>query len=81
MFAFSQLDRVLFVAPHPDDESLGGGGLLRRTFAAQIPVRVLFATNGDNNPWRSVFGNGDGESIRKEGFAGANEGSGRRLPL
>ena len=55
MFAFSQLDRVLFVAPHPDDESLGGGGLLQRTFDAQIPVRVLFATNGDNNPWAQRF--------------------------
>jgi LmbE family N-acetylglucosaminyl deacetylase len=55
MLAFSQLDRVLFVAPHPDDESLGGGGLLQRTFAAQIPVRVLFATNGDNNPWAQRF--------------------------
>jgi LmbE family N-acetylglucosaminyl deacetylase len=55
MFAFSQLDRVLFVAPHPDDESLGGGGLLQRAFAAQIPVRVLFATNGDNNPWAQRF--------------------------
>ena len=55
MLAFSQLDRVLFVAPHPDDESLAGGGLLQRTFAAQIPVRVLFATNGDNNPWAQRF--------------------------
>src|SRR6516162_11112416 len=55
MFAFSHLDRVLFVAPHPDDESLGGGGLLQRAFAAQIPVRVLFATNGDNNPWAQRF--------------------------
>jgi LmbE family N-acetylglucosaminyl deacetylase len=55
MFAFSQLDRVLFVAPHPDDESLGGGGLLQRTFAAQVPIRVLFATNGDNNPWAQRF--------------------------
>ena len=55
MLAFSQLDRVLFVAPHPDDESLGAGGLLQRAFAAQIPVRVLFATNGDNNPWAQRF--------------------------
>src|SRR5215471_19942884 len=55
MFAFSHLDRVLFVAPHPDDESLGGGGLLQRAFAAQIPVRVLFATSGDNNPWAQRF--------------------------
>jgi LmbE family N-acetylglucosaminyl deacetylase len=52
---FSEFDRILFVAPHPDDESLGGGGLLQRAFAAQIPVRILFATNGDNNPWAQRF--------------------------
>jgi LmbE family N-acetylglucosaminyl deacetylase len=55
MFAFSKSDRVLFVAPHPDDESLGGGGLLQRLFAAGVPVRILFATNGDNNPWAQRF--------------------------
>src|SRR5438132_9363197 len=52
---FSEFDRILFVAPHPDDESLGGGGLLQRAFAAQIPVRILFVTNGDNNPWAQRF--------------------------
>jgi LmbE family N-acetylglucosaminyl deacetylase len=55
MLLFSEFDRILFVAPHPDDESLGGGGLLQRAFAAQIPVRILFATNGDNNPWAQRF--------------------------
>jgi LmbE family N-acetylglucosaminyl deacetylase len=55
MLFFSEFDRILFVAPHPDDESLGGGGLLQRAFSAQIPARVLFATNGDNNPWAQRF--------------------------
>ena len=55
MLLFSEFDRILFVAPHPDDESLGGGGLLQRAFAARIPVRILFATNGDNNPWAQRF--------------------------
>jgi LmbE family N-acetylglucosaminyl deacetylase len=55
MLLFSEFDRILFVAPHPDDESLGGGGLLQRVFAAQIPVRILFATNGDNNPWAQRY--------------------------
>jgi LmbE family N-acetylglucosaminyl deacetylase len=52
---FSKSDRILFVAPHPDDESLGGGGLLQRAFSAGVAVRVLFATNGDNNPWAQRF--------------------------
>jgi LmbE family N-acetylglucosaminyl deacetylase len=51
MFSFSKSDKVLIVAPHPDDESLGTGGLLQRIFTQKIPVRILFATNGENNPW------------------------------
>jgi LmbE family N-acetylglucosaminyl deacetylase len=55
MFSFSTSDRILVVAPHPDDESLGTGGLLQRIFAQRIPVRILFATNGDNNPWAQRY--------------------------
>jgi len=55
MFSFSKSDKVLVVAPHPDDESLGAGGLLQRIFALKIPVRILFATNGENNPWAQRF--------------------------
>jgi LmbE family N-acetylglucosaminyl deacetylase len=51
MFSFSTSDRILVVAPHPDDESLGTGGLLQRIFARRIPIRIVYATNGDNNPW------------------------------
>jgi LmbE family N-acetylglucosaminyl deacetylase len=55
MFSFSTSDRILVVAPHPDDESLGTAGLLQRIFAQKLPVRILFATNGDNNPWAQRF--------------------------
>lgn len=44
-------DRVLVVIPHPDDESLASGGLLQRAVAAGAAVRLLFATDGENNPW------------------------------
>jgi LmbE family N-acetylglucosaminyl deacetylase len=44
-------DRVLLLAPHPDDESLGGAALLQRAIAAKAAVRVIFATNGEGNPW------------------------------
>jgi LmbE family N-acetylglucosaminyl deacetylase len=69
MFSFSTSDRILVVAPHPDDESLGTGGLLQRIFAQRIPVRILFATNGDNNPWAQRYWEkrwriGPGERIR-----------------
>ncbi len=47
----NQHDRVLVVAPHPDDESLAAGGLLQRAQHIGASVRVVFATDGDNNPW------------------------------
>jgi LmbE family N-acetylglucosaminyl deacetylase len=55
MLSFLKSDKVLVVAPHPDDESLGTGGLLQRTFAQKIPVRIVFATNGENNPWAQRY--------------------------
>ncbi|MBV8378943.1 MAG: PIG-L family deacetylase [Verrucomicrobia bacterium] len=58
MVSLSKADRVLVVAPHPDDESLGAGGLLQRMFAQRIPVRIVFATNGENNPWAQRYWDG-----------------------
>ena len=43
--------RVLFFAPHPDDEALAAGGLLYRLARAGDAVRVVFMTNGDGFPW------------------------------
>ncbi|MGE5176932.1 MAG: PIG-L deacetylase family protein [Hyphomicrobiales bacterium] len=44
-------DRVLFLAPHPDDETLAAGGLLATAAARGAAIRVLYATRGENNPW------------------------------
>ena len=44
-------DRLLIIAPHPDDESLATGGLIQRICHAGAAVRVVLVTNGDNNPW------------------------------
>jgi len=44
-------DRILVLAPHPDDETLAVGGLLQRAMGAGAAVRVVFVTDGDNNPW------------------------------
>jgi LmbE family N-acetylglucosaminyl deacetylase len=48
-------DRLLILAPHPDDESLATGGLIQRAVKVGAKVRVLFATDGDNNPWPQRF--------------------------
>lgn len=40
-------DRVVLVAPHPDDEVLGCGGLLRRLAHDGVPVEVVAVTDGE----------------------------------
>lgn len=44
-------DRILLLAPHPDDETLAVGGLLQRAVQAGAHVRVVYVTDGENNPW------------------------------
>jgi LmbE family N-acetylglucosaminyl deacetylase len=39
--------RVLVIAPHPDDESIGCGGLLALLAAAGCAIDVVFATDGE----------------------------------
>ena len=39
--------RVLVVAPHPDDETIGAGGLIQAALAQGAQVRVVVVTNGD----------------------------------
>lgn len=41
------LGRVMIIAPHPDDESLGCGGLITLLRAQNAEVSVLFLTNGE----------------------------------
>lgn len=40
---------LLVVAPHPDDESLGCGGILAQAWAQGRPAKVVILTNGDGN--------------------------------
>src|SRR5438128_11061380 len=51
MLRISARDRVMVIAPHPDDEALAAGGVLQKTVAAGAKARVIFVTNGDDNPW------------------------------
>ena len=47
--AFTATDRVIVVAPHPDDEVLGAGGIIQQALAAGADVRLIYLTNGDHN--------------------------------
>ncbi len=40
-------DRILVFSPHPDDETLGCGGMIARAKATGAEVRVVMMTNGD----------------------------------
>ena len=44
-------ERVMVIAPHPDDDSLGTGGALMWAASTRTPARIVFLTSGENNPW------------------------------
>jgi LmbE family N-acetylglucosaminyl deacetylase len=48
---FTRGDRVLVLAPHPDDEVLGCGGIIQEALAVGARVRVCFLTYGDSDEW------------------------------
>lgn len=41
----------MLIAPHPDDESVACGVILQRAVQAGAAIRVIYATDGENNPW------------------------------
>jgi len=49
-------DRILIVAPHPDDEVLGCGGLIQQAVANGAQVYVVLMTNGDASELAVVLG-------------------------
>lgn len=51
LLSFTGHDRILVLAVHPDDETLGAGGLIQRALAENVAVKVIFVTDGENNPW------------------------------
>jgi LmbE family N-acetylglucosaminyl deacetylase len=42
--------RLMVFSPHPDDESLGTGGLIQRVLESGGKVKVVFMTDGDGFP-------------------------------
>ncbi len=48
-------DRLLVLAPHPNDETLAAGGLIQEAAALGLPVRVCYFSMGDNNEIAYLF--------------------------
>ncbi len=46
---FTSNDRILILAPHPDDEVMATGGVIQKALEAKAKVKILFLTNGDHN--------------------------------
>ena len=47
-------DRVMILAPHPDDEVLGCGGVIQQAQAMNLPVHIVFMTYGDSYEWSFI---------------------------
>ncbi len=41
-------DRVLILAPHPDDETIATGGVIQQAVAMGLPLHLVYLTYGDN---------------------------------
>ncbi|MBF0485269.1 MAG: PIG-L family deacetylase [Candidatus Omnitrophica bacterium] len=47
-------DRILVLAPHPDDETIGAGGLIQQAIKAGAKVKVVLLTYGENNEFAFI---------------------------
>lgn len=44
-------ERLLLIAPHPDDEVLAAAGLLQRARREGMQIRIWQLSDGESNPW------------------------------
>jgi LmbE family N-acetylglucosaminyl deacetylase len=51
---FSKDDRILIMAPHPDDEAIGCAGVIQQAVAAGAQVKVAYLTNGEHNEFAFI---------------------------
>lgn len=54
MPSFTKNDRVLILAPHPDDETIGTAGVIQKALAAGAKVKVVLLTYGENNEFSFI---------------------------
>jgi len=46
---FKKGERVLILAPHPDDEAIACAGVIQRAHEAGAKIKIVYLTNGDHN--------------------------------
>jgi len=57
--------RIIIVAPHPDDEVLGAGGLIQAALSCDISVEVVAVTDGEgSHPFSKATGDLDLAAVR-----------------
>jgi LmbE family N-acetylglucosaminyl deacetylase len=49
--SFNSYSRLMMFAPHPDDEALACSIILQHADRAGAAIRVVYATDGEDNPW------------------------------
>lgn len=52
---FTSTSRLMLIAPHPDDESVACGVVLQGAVRSGAAIRVVYVTDGDDNPWPQRF--------------------------
>jgi LmbE family N-acetylglucosaminyl deacetylase len=45
----SSRERILILAPHIDDETIGAGGLIQKALEVKAKIKIVYFTNGDEN--------------------------------
>lgn len=51
---FNKSDRILILAPHPDDETIACGGVIQKALRQGAAVNVAYLTNGDHNEFAFI---------------------------
>ncbi|WGW12283.1 PIG-L deacetylase family protein [Saxibacter everestensis] len=64
-FSLGECDGLVVVAPHPDDEVLGAGGIMAQARDRGIEVTVVAVTDGDgSHPGSRLYGAGELARVR-----------------
>ncbi|MCK9614811.1 MAG: PIG-L family deacetylase [Candidatus Omnitrophica bacterium] len=69
---FSSADRVLILAPHPDDEIIASGGIIQKALKGNSKVKIVYLTSGEYNEI-SYFFYKRNPAISRHGFINIGE--------